>query len=816
VEIYYLVDKFAFGENFGSYLIKYHSMENNSPTPLHGNCLWYRQPAQRFEESLPLGNGRLGAVIYGRPWEKEDYFSERIPLNEETIWYGGPMRRENPDARPTLKKVRDLLAAGKVSEAEYLADMGLAGAPRNGHPYQALGELVFTARDAHGPVKNYRRWLDMETAIVHVRYEIDGGGYEFEYFVSVPANAFVVRIQCHGKARLNFHAYLRRRPFDGHAIQEGTDTVGITGQAGPDGVRFACALRVFTDGKPASVLGQSVRVEDAQTVTLFVAAASDFRVREPFAACLETLAEASALSYAKLRDEHVASHRPLFQRVSLRLDKKSTLPTDVRLRKFREGARDPGLHALHFQFARYLLISSSRPGSLPINLQGIWCDSLTPIWNCNYTININLQMNYWIAETGHLSECHRPLLDFLQRLMESGQRTAREMYGCRGFVAHHTTDLHAETAPTGGIYASALWPMGGAWLALHAWEHFQFTGDRDYLREAGYPLLREASLFFCDYLVKNSAGEWVASPSVSPENWYLLPDGTKAKMAAGVAMDGQILHELFTAAAEAASLLGLDEEHRAEWLSRRKHLPPIRVGARGQIQEWLVDYREHSPGHRHVSHLFALHPGTQISPLTEPHLAHAAAITLRRRLADNSDRTGWSLAWMANHYARLLDGDSAAACLRRVLAEFTHPALYNSTPPLNLDGNFGSASAMAEMLLQSHRGELHLLPALPPGWPKGEVRGLRARGGFTVSLGWKKRRLTWLEITADRDGVCRVRSLLKLRLRNEDGVTHEEFPFFCHELPLKSGQTVRLEPEESSRRNSSARKKRSLHATSAH
>ena len=782
-------------------------------------CLWYRQPAQRFEESLPLGNGRLGAVIYGRPWRKEDYFSERIPLNEETIWYGGPSRRENPDAVATLAKVREMLEEGKIAEAEYLADRGLAAAPRNGHPYQALGELVFTSRDEHGPVKNYRRWLDLETAIVHVRYEVDGSLYETEYFASAPAHVFVARIRCHGAARLDFHAYLRRRPFDGEMFREGSDTVGISGQAGPGGIRFAAALRAIPEGLAASVLGQSVQVADTQAVTLLVAAASDFRVKAPRSSCLQTLERAAASTYAELRRAHVTDHQRLFHRVSLNLGKGSTLPTDVRLHKFKEGARDPGLHALHFQFARYLLISASRPGSLPMNLQGIWCESQTPIWNCNYTINVNLQMNYWLAESGNLSECHRPVLDFLQRLMVNGQRTARQMYGCRGFVAHHTTDLYAETAPTGGVYASALWPMGGAWLSLHAWDHFCFTGNRDHLRDSGYPLLREAALFFCDYLVKNKRGEQVASPSVSPENWYRLPNGKKAKMAAGVAMDGQILHELFSAAAEAAKLLGRDEALRAEWLSLRAQLPSIRIGAKGQIQEWLEDYKEHSPGHRHVSHLFALHPGSQITPLDEPKLAAAAATTLRRRLADDDDRTGWSLSWMANHFARLHDGASALGCLRRLLAEFTHPALYNDCPPLNLDGNFGGASALVEMLLQSHRGELHLLPALPSDWPEGEMRGLRARGGFTVSFAWKKGHLLWLEMTSDTKTSCRVRSHTALYNKDTAIAVKNESPFYLHEFPMEKDQTLRLDTKKPvSARHRAFRKPspRPRHATSPH
>jgi len=719
-----------------------------------GNRLWYQSAATCFEEALPLGNGRLGAMIYGRPWRKEDYFSERIPLNEETIWYGGPSVRENPDAQKTLPEVRQLLREGRLTEAEYLADHGMTAAPRNGTPYQALGELVFTSCGEHGAVEEYLRELDLETATVRVRYRFRATLFESESFASASGNVLVFRFRCQGKEKLNFHAYLRRRPFDGEAFRDDGGVVAMSGQAGPDGVRFVAAMAAVGG---CHVSGQSLCFEETEEAILLVAAGSDFRGGDPRQDCLGVLQAARETGFTRLREEHVADYRRLYGRVSVWMGGHGDLPTDQRLARLREGESDPGMYALQFQFARYLTISASRSGGLPMTLQGLWCESMTPIWNCNYTINVNLQMCYWPTEAAALEECCEPLWAFLRRMVERGRRTAREMYGCGGFVAHHTSDIWADTAPTGGVYAAALWPFGGAWLALHAWEHFRFGGNREFLRSTAYPMLREAALFFCDFLVLNEHGERVAAPSVSPENWYVRSDGTKTKMCAGASMDGQILRELFAATVQSAEILGVDADYCREWNRLRDELPPPRIGRHGAMQEWLRDYEEFDPGHRHVSHLFCLHPGSQVSPLTEPELAAAARETLQRRLAHTTDRTGWSQAWMANHFARLLDPESAVACLNRVLAQFTYDSLLTSCPPLNLDANFGFASAFLEMLVQSHRGEIHLLPALPSGWPDGEISGLRARGGFVIGLKWAAGRLVVATISSRQGGKCFVR-----------------------------------------------------------
>nr|HRJ73045.1 glycoside hydrolase family 95 protein [Terrimicrobiaceae bacterium] len=709
--------------------------------------IWHRQPAQKFEEAYPIGNGRLGAMIFGRPWNREDYFSERIPLNEESLWYGGPTRRENPDARKTLPEVRRLLLEGEIARAEDLADTGMTATPRNGSPYQALGELVLTAPQSHRPVSGYRRSLDLATGLTEVAYTAGASRFQVTSWASVPDDVLVFHIRG-PRAGLNFHAYLRRRPFDGTAFRTRDQIVGFTGQAGPGGVAFAAAATIVTAGGSVRIEGQSLRVCGADSATIIVAAWTTFRKPNPRLACLKSLRAARRERWPDLQRRHVRHHNALFRRVSLELGPRSRKPTDERLAAARQGRPDPSLHALLYHFGRYLLIATSRPDTLPMTLQGIWCDAMTPIWNCNYTINVNLQMSYWPAEPAALPECHLALLEFLRRLVARGQVTARKMYGCRGFVAHHTSDLWADTAPTGGVYASALWPFGGAWLALHAWEHFLFTGDRDFLRRSGYPILREGALFFSDYLVRNAKNELVAVPSVSPENFFRLPGGGKGKLCGGAAMDAQILRELFSAAIAAAEALGVDAGRSALWKRQRMALPPPRIRRDGTIQEWEQFAEDVEAGHRHLSHLFAVFPGSQITPEEEPRLAEAARKTLRRKLAHRTDRTGWSQAWMVNLFARLGDAESAAGCLDRIVREFTHPSLLGDCPPLNLDSNFGACSGISEMLLQSHRGIIRLLPALPKCWSQGSVRGLMARGGIRVAMAWKSGALREVRLSA--------------------------------------------------------------------
>ncbi len=732
-------------------------MPDSNQTPKTA-LLRYDLPGTSFNEALPLGNGRLGAMIRGAPLAREDYFSERIPLNEDSLWYGGSTRRDNPDAAASLAEVRALLRAGKVQEAEYLADSALTAIPRNGHPYQHLGELVLVSPENHAPATDYERTLDLDRAIASVHYRHGDSLYLREQFVSAPAQVFALHLQSVGTP-LVFHAYLRRRPFDGEVRLIDHRTVALEGQAGPDGVRFCLALRMLGDEGQLMRRGQSLHCVGGQECVLLVAANTSFRQPNPLDASLPQLDAAEQAGYAALRQAHIEDHQALYRRMKLTLASDSPPPsqTDAYIQNQSLNRPEPAFDALMFDYGRYLTIASSRPGTLPINLQGLWCDQMTPIWNCNYTLNINLQMEYWPAEVCGLPECHEPLFAFVDRLVESGRQTAQTHYGCRGFVAHHTSDLWADTLPTGGVYASGLWPLGGAWLALHSWEHYRFTLDRGFLARTALPQLREAALFFEDYLEPNAQGHLVASPSVSPENAYLDPTGCKRKMCAGASMDAQILRELFNALIQASEILGHDAGERARWAALRDALPPIRATPEGIIAEWLGDERPADPGHRHLSPLFAIFPGSQIHPFTHPDLAQAAARSIGIKRELRTDQTGWSLAWMACIYARLLDGDAAQECLRRLACEHTLPNLLNDCPPLNLDGNFGHTAAIAELLLQSHRDELHLLPALPSAWLRGEVSGLRARGGFSVDLEWTDGTLRRARITAAAPGPCRLR-----------------------------------------------------------